>query len=165
MAAESPRPPSQVGPTRVTLPRLPKLADLQVDLPDNVADSLITAGCGVALVGFLLPWSDAVVGARSFGGYTDSWGLAVPSHVLVMLLLGAVLTLAVMPNRVPSWIRTGVLGVLVGGLLVGLAWPYLIGGLGFSLGILFEAVAAVLLVAGGVADRRAARHEGPADSV
>jgi outer membrane lipoprotein SlyB len=117
------------------------------------------------LIGFLLPWSDAVVGAKSFGGYTDSWGLAVPSHVLVMLLLGTVLTLAVMPTRVPSWIRTGVLGVLTGGLLAGLAWPYLIGGLGASLGILCEAVAAALLIAGGVVERRAARHGGVSHSV
>jgi predicted lipid-binding transport protein (Tim44 family) len=82
-----------------------------------------------------------------------------------MLLLGAVLTLAVMPSRVPSWIRTGVLGVLAGGLLAGLAWPYLIGGLGAGLGILCEAVAAVLLIAGGVAEHRAARHEGVSHSV
>jgi hypothetical protein len=164
-AAESPRPPSIVGPARVTRARLPRLADLQFDVPDNLADWLVAAGSGVALVGFLLPWSSAVVGARNFGGYTDSWGLAVPSHFLVMLLLGVVLTLAVMPSRVPSWIRTGILGVLVGGLLIGLAWPYLMGGLGASLGILFEAVAAALLIAGGVTERRTARHAGVPHSV
>jgi hypothetical protein len=164
-AAGSPRPPSLVAPARETRPRLPKLANFQLDLPDNLADWLVAAGSAVALIGFLLPWSDAVVGAKSFGGYTDSWGLAVPSHLLVLLLLGAVLTLAVIPSRVPSWIRTGLMGVLVGGLLVGLAWPYLIGGLGASLGVLFEAAGAILLVAGGVAERRAARHEALPDSV
>ena len=164
-AAESPRPPSVVAPARAARFRLPKLGDLQVDLPNNLADWLVAAGSGIALVGFLLPWSDAVVGAKGLGGYTDSWGLAVPSHFLVLLILGAVLTLAVIPTRVPSWIRTGVLGVLVGGLLVGLAWPYLLGGFGASLGILFETVAAALLVAAGVAERRAARHEAPSGSV
>jgi hypothetical protein len=164
-AAETPRPPTIVAPPRSARMRLPKIGDLQLDLPDNVADWLVAAGAGIAAVGFLLPWSDAVVGAKNFGGYTDSWGLAVPSHFLVLLLLAGVLTLAVIPNPVPSWIRTGILGVLVGGLLVGLTWPYLIGGFGASLGVLFEAVAAVLLVAGGVADRRAARHGDVADSV
>jgi hypothetical protein len=165
LAPASPRPPSMAGPTGASRLRLPKLGELQFDVPANLADWLITAGSGVALVGFLLPWSDAVVGAKGFGGYTDSWGLAVPSHLIVLVVLGAVLTLAVMPNRVPSWIRTGVLGVLVGGLLVGLIWPYVIGGLGASLGVLFELVGAVLLVAGGVADRRAARHGDLPDSV
>jgi hypothetical protein len=165
LAAESPRSPSIVASAPRSRPTLPKLGQLQLDLPDNLADWLVAAGSCVALVGFLLPWSDAVVGAKSFGGYTDSWGLAVPSHLLVLLLLGSVLTLAVMPNRVPSWIRTGLLGVLVGGLLLGLAWPYMIGGLGASLGILFEGVAAALLIAGSVADRRTARHEAASPSV
>jgi hypothetical protein len=165
VAAASPRPPSIAGPARGSRMSLPKLGGLGIDVPTNLADSLITAGSGIAVVGFLLPWSDAVVGAKNLGGYTDSWGLAVPSHVLVLLLLGAVLTLAVMPTRVPSWVRTGVLGLLVGGLLVGLAWPYLLGGIGASLGILFEAVAAVLLVAGGIVDLRSVRHGDVADSV
>ena len=165
VAAESPRAPSLAGPDGPPRRSFPQFKDLKLDLPDNLVDWLVTAGSGTALVGFLLPWSDAVVGARNFGGYTDSWGLAVPSHFLVMLLLGAVLTLAVMPTPVPSWIRTGVLSVLAGGLLIGLAWPYLLGGLGASIGILFEAAAAVLLIAAGVAERRAARHGDRPDSV
>jgi hypothetical protein len=144
---------------------MPLLDQLQIDLPDNLSDWLIAAGSGVAALGFLLPWSDAVVGAKGFGGYTDSWGLASPSHVLVLLLVCGLLTLSVMPNRVPAWIRSGVLGVLTAGLLIGLVWPYLIAGMGAGLGVMGEAMAAILLIAGGVAAYRDGRHDGAPDSV
>jgi hypothetical protein len=137
----------------------PLLESLQIELPDNLADALIAAGSAVAALGFLLPWSDAVVGAKGFGGYTDSWGLASPSHVFVLLAVCAMLTLAVVPSRVPAWIRSGFLGVLVAGLLVGLVWPYLIGGMGAGLGVMAETMGAILLVVGGFAAYRAARHE------
>ena len=144
---------------------MPLLEQLQIDMPDNLSDWLIAAGSGVAILGFLLPWSDAVVGAKGFGGYTDNWGLASPSHVLVLLLACAMLTLAVMPNRIPAWIRSGVLGVLTAGLLIGLVWPYLIAGMGAGLGVMGEAVAAILLVAGGVVAYRDDRHDGAPDTV
>jgi hypothetical protein len=147
---------------RLSRPKLPRLADLKVDLPDNLADWLIAVGSGVALVALLLPWSNTVVGAKNLGGYTDSWGLAVPSHLIVAGLLAAALALAVVPNPLPSWLRTGVLGVLgvlVGGLLIGLVWPYLIGGFGAGLGVFGETIAAVLLVTGGILQRRGTRHE------
>jgi hypothetical protein len=147
---------------RLSRPKLPRLTDLKVDLPDNLADWLVAVGSGVALVALLLPWSNTVVGAKNLGGYTDSWGLAVPSHLIVAGVLAAVLALAVMPNPIPSWVRTGllgVLGVLVGGLLIGLVWPYLVGGFGAGLGVFGETIAAVLLAAGGILERRGTRHE------
>ena len=164
--AASARPPS--ASRGGTSPRdllMPLLDQLQIDLPDNLSDWLIAAGSGVAALGFLLPWSDAVVGAKGFGGYTDSWGLASPSHVLVLLLVCGLLSLSVMPNRVPAWIRSGVLGVLTAGLLIGLVWPYLIAGMGAGLGVMGEAMAAILLIAGGVAAYRDGRHDGESDSV
>jgi hypothetical protein len=164
-AAASPRPPSATRPGGASRWSLPLLADLQVETPANLADWLVAAGSATALVSFLLPWSATVLGAKNFGGYTDSWGLAVPSHFLILLMLAAVLTLAVMPNPVPSWIRTGVLGIVFGGLLLGLVWPYLVGGFGASLGVMGEAVAAVLMGAGGIVTVRAGRHEGVDDSV
>jgi hypothetical protein len=165
-AAMTPRPPSASrGGTSPRELLAPLLDQLQIELPDNLSDWLIAAGSGVAALGFLLPWSDAVVGAKGFGGYTDSWGLASPSHVLVLLLVCALLTLSVMPNRVPTWIRSGVLGVLTAGLLIGLVWPYLIAGMGAGLGVMGEAMAAILLIAGGVVAYRDARHDGESDTV
>jgi hypothetical protein len=110
------------------------------------------------LVGMALPWSDNVVGAKHFGGYTDSWGLAVPSHFIVVAFLVAILALAVRPNPVPSWLRTGVLGVLFGGLLIGLVWPYFLGDFSAGLGVIGETIGAVLLAVGGILERRATRH-------
>jgi hypothetical protein len=144
---------------RLSRPKLPRLADLKVDLPDNLADWLVAVGSGVALVALLLPWSNTVIGAKNLGGYTDSWGFAVPSHLIVAALLAAVLALAVTPNPVPSWFRSGVLGVLFGGLLIGLVWPYLAGDFGAGLGVFGETIAALLLAAGGIVERRATRHE------
>jgi hypothetical protein len=143
---------------RLSRPKLPRFGKFQLELPNNLAASLVAAGSGVALVAMLLPWSDNVVGAKHFGGYTDSWGLAVPSHFIVVALLIAVLALAVMPNPVPSWLRTGVLGVLFGGLLIGLVWPYFLGDFSAGLGVIGEAIGAVLLCVGGILDRRATRH-------
>ena len=43
----------------------------------------------MAVLGFLLPWSVMVVGARGNGDYFDDWGLASPTHMLIVLgLLG-----------------------------------------------------------------------------
>jgi hypothetical protein len=162
----APRPPSATRPSMSPREMLaPLLEQLQIELPDNLADWLIAAGSAIAAVGFLLPWSDAVVGAKGFGGYTDSWGLASPSHVFVLLAVCGMLTLAVMPNPIPAWIRSGFSGVLAGGLLVGLVWPYLIGGMGAGLGVMAETMGAILLLVGGFAAYRDARHGDPSHSV
>jgi hypothetical protein len=146
------------GARGLSRPKLPRLGNFQLDLPNNLAAWLVAVGSGISLVAMLLPWSDNVVGAKHFGGYTDTWGLAVPSHFIVVGLLIAVLALAVTPNPVPSWIRTGVLGVLFGGLLIGLVWPYFLGDFTAGLGVIGETIGAVLLVVGGILDRRATRH-------
>ena len=44
------------------------------------------------------------------------------------------LALGVVKTTVPAWLRTGVLGLAVGGLLIGLTWPYAIGPLGADIG-------------------------------
>ncbi len=96
----------------------------------EIAGWFVVVGSSMAVLGFLLPWSVMVVGARGSGSYLDDWGLASPTHILVMLGLLAVLALGVLQTPVPAWVRTGVLGLGVGGLLVGLTWPYLFGPLG-----------------------------------
>ncbi|MDQ6794377.1 MAG: hypothetical protein M3067_06100 [Chloroflexota bacterium] len=134
--------------------------DLSFEAPTTIPSWLVAIGSAVAAAAFLLPWSGTAVGAKSFGGYTDSWGFASPSHLLVCLAAVAVLVLAVTPNRVPAWLRTEVAGLVLGGVLLGFAWPYVIGGWpgGASIGIFVETVAALALVSGGILALRSARH-------
>jgi hypothetical protein len=112
----------------------------------------------MAVLGFLLPWSVVVIGARGVGGYLDDWGMASPTHVLVLLGLLSVLALGVVRTPVPVWFRTGALGLGVGGLLIGLIWPYLIGPLGADIGVLVTALGGLALVTGGIVASWATRH-------
>ena len=59
---------------------------------------------------------------------------------------------------VPAWLRTGLLGLGVGGLLVGLTWPYLFGPLGAGVGVLITSFGAVALLIGGCVASWATRH-------
>jgi len=99
-----------------------------------------------------------VIGSHGTGGYLDDWGLASPTHVWAVLGLAGVLALGVLQNRVPAWLRTGVLGLLAGGLLVGLTWPYVIGSLGAQLGALATFAGGLLLIGAGLVATWATRH-------
>ena len=104
----------------------------------------------MALLGFLLPWSRVVIGASTIGGYFDGWGLASPTHLLVFVGLLGVLALALRRGPLSPWISSGILGLVFGGLLFGLAWPYLVGPLGADVGLTLTALGAVALLIGGV---------------
>ena len=58
------------------------------------------------------------------------------SHLLVVLALLAALGLAIVANPLPTWIRTCAVASLLGGVLVGLTWPYLLGPLGAGPGVM-----------------------------
>ena len=126
----------------------------------EVAGWFVVVGSAMAVLGFLLPWSVVVIGARSSGGYLDGWGLASPTHVLVLVGLLGVLLLGVVQTWVPAWFRTGVLGLGVGGLLIGLTWPYIFGPLGADMGVLVTALGGLALVIGGGVASWATRHAG-----
>ena len=100
----------------------------------ELAGWLVAAGSAMAALGFVLPWSVAVIGARGYGGYLDGWGLASPTHVIALAVVLLTLALGVVKTTVPAWLRTGVLGLALGGLLIGLTWPYAIGPLGAGIG-------------------------------
>jgi len=135
------------------------LSDLPFDAPDTLPGWLVAVGAGISVVSFLLPWSAVVLGSGSLDqGWTDTWGVASPSHLVVLLAALAVLALTTFPNRVPGWIRTGLAPLVLGGILLGLLWPYLFGGYGAGFGALAEAIGALLLVAGGILALRPARH-------
>jgi hypothetical protein len=142
----------------------PLLADLPFDAPDTLAGWLVAAGSGLAAVAFLLPWADGLYGAGNFtGSFTDDWGLGNPSHLLVLLGAVSVLALAVVPNRLPAWLRGGVLPILLGGLLLGLVWPYFFASRA-QIGALLAIGSGAVLVIGGMLALRP-RHGGGGQSV
>ena len=124
----------------------------------EISGWFVVVGASMSILGFLLPWSVTVIGSRSFGGYFGSWGLASPTHVLVLLGLLALLALGVLHTPVPEWIKTGILGLAMGGLLIGLVWPYVVGPLGADVGVLITALGGILLVIGGAVASWATRH-------
>lgn len=139
--------------------------DVEAGWLEATAGWLMIVGSAVAMLGFLLPWSRTVIGAEGTGTYFDTWGIANPSHVLVVLGLAAALGLAIVANPIPTWIRTCCVGLLLGGLLVGLTWPYLFGPLGAGPGVLAILVGGVLVGAAGVLDLVEARHAPAAANV
>ena len=125
----------------------------------EIAGWFIVVGATMALLGFLLPWSRVVIGASTVGGYFDGWGLASPTHLLVFVGLLGVLALALRRRAaLRPWISSGILGLVFGGLLLGLAWPYLVGPLGADVGLTMTPSAAVALLIGGVVTLWATRH-------
>jgi hypothetical protein len=132
---------------------------ITTDRVEVVAGWFVGFGAGLSAVGFLLPWSRTVIGAESVGGYLDTWGLASQSHALPFLAALIVAAFAfARPRLIGSWLRSGVLGVTLGSLLLGLVWPYLLGPLGAELGVSVEGIAIVVLLVGGVAAIWAGRH-------
>lgn len=124
----------------------------------EIAGWFVVVGATMSLLGFLLPWSRVVIGANTIGGYFDGWGLASPTHLLVFVSLLGVLALALRRGPLAPWISSGILGLAFGGLLLGLAWPYLIGPLGADVGLTMTALGAVALLIGGVVTLWATRH-------
>jgi hypothetical protein len=94
-------------------------------------------------------------------GYLDQWGLAGPGHVLIVVGLGLILAGALIPNRIPAWLRLGVPGLVIGAILIGLVWPYVLGPLGALPGAFLSLAGALTLVGASigsiVVDRHAAR--------
>ncbi|MEA2631728.1 MAG: hypothetical protein QOE66_1947 [Chloroflexota bacterium] len=127
----------------------------------DIAGWFAIVGSAMSLLGFLLPWSVTVIGASGFGGYFNGWGLASPTHALVFVGLLAVLALGIVDTPVPHWLRSGVLGLVLGGLLIGLTWPYVVGPLGADVGVVVTALGGVALVIGGVVASWATRHAEP----
>jgi hypothetical protein len=119
---------------------------------------LSVAGSAFAAVGFLLPWGLVVIGS-SDSGYFGRWGIAGPWHILVALAVLANLGLALIDNRVPVWLKTGLTGLGLGALLLGLVWPYLtLPALGTGPGALIAGIGAAALVVSGILALVTDRH-------
>ncbi len=153
-SAASPTPPAGPGPiepTTGTAAHVPVL-ELPFVLAPGIGPRLVAAGAGLAVLAFVLPWvSDGgvVIGGAFGSGYFATWGLAAVGNILPFLIAWVSLIMAVLPNRVPRFAALGVLPVLLGGVLAGLGWTYLIAPFGPGIGIWALAGAALLLAAGG----------------
>ncbi len=155
-AESSPQPPGRAAAAPAPTPLAGRLAE---GLPRDLAGWTTAAGAGLAAVSFILPWATFVLGASGLGdGYFEVWGLANPANILLMLLALFVLGLVVLPNRVADWIRLLAVPLVLGGALLGLAWPYLVGPYGPRLGLWLNVFGGILLIAGGLLALRAARH-------
>ena len=75
------------------------------------------------------------------------------------------LALGVVKSTVPAWLRTGVLGLALGGLLIGLTWPYAIGPLGAGIGAMLATLGGLALVVGGGLALWSDRHAGAGPAV
>ena len=120
--------------------------------------SVSIAGAALAAVGFLLPWATVVIGSNG-SGYFDRWGLAGQGHVVVVMAILAILALSIVKNPIPTWLRTGVAGLAIGALLLGLSWPYLLNpALEAAPGVLIETIGAIALIVAGVLAIATDRH-------
>lgn len=126
---------------------------LPIALPDMRAGWLTTVGAALGLLAFLLPWpgnGDQVIGTSGGTGWFDRWGLAATPNLVFILAELTVLALAFLAIGVPAWIQFGVLPLVVGGILLGVAWIYLTRPFGADIGIVVLGLGASLQVAGGV---------------
>lgn len=156
--AAAPRPsgpPASASPDRPRdggQPR-PSAVDLPFNLPPGLGPRLVVGGAMVGVLAFFLPWAGGPGGVVIGGGlglsYFAQWGLASPGNLLPLAATVLVLALGLMPGRVPAWLAYGVLPVVDGGVLFGIAWTYLASKYALGIGIDVLAVAAVVLVTGG----------------
>jgi hypothetical protein len=123
------------------------MADLPFDAPNELEGWLVALGGGLGILGFVLPWRSSI--QTGIGGYFDSWGLGIGAHLPIFVLVVIVVALAVLSNRIAPWVRTGVCGLVVGGILLGLVWLYLGGGAA-EIGAILGAVGGIVMIVGGV---------------
>ena len=98
-------------------------------------------------------------------GYLDQWGLAGPGHIVIVLALGAIALGAAVPNRIPASYRLGLPGLVVGAMLIGLVWPYVLGPLGALPGAFLSLAGAVTLAGAAIACLVVDRHAGRRSAV
>jgi hypothetical protein len=127
-------------------------------LPANAPGRTIALGAALAGLGLLLPWAEIVIGSTAIGGFLDKWGLAGPGHPIVLLLLIGVGFLAVAHEKWPVRVGAGTAAIVLGSVLLGLAFPYVMGPFRESVGVYVTAAGGMVMIAGGLLTRAAPRH-------
>jgi hypothetical protein len=136
---------------RIAMPRIDR------ERVEQTADTVLLVGSFGLVLSFLAPWADVVIGS-SGRGYMDTWGLAGSGHIALFLVALGVLALAALENPIGRWLRTGVAGVALGGFVLGLAWPYVVGPLGAGPGALLAWVSGLVLFVAGIISLIVLRH-------
>jgi hypothetical protein len=139
--------------------------DGPLGLPATLPGRTIALGAAIAGFGFLLPWAEVVIGSGGVGGFLDQWGLAGPGHWLLVLLLIAVGGLAVAGERTDVKVGTSTAAILLGALLIGLAFPYVMGPFREAVGVYVTLSGALVMIAGGLIARIAPRHDPAIETV
>jgi hypothetical protein len=132
--------------------------DGPLGLPANAPGRTIALGAALAGFGFILPWAEIVIGSGSIGSFLDQWGLAAPGHALVFLLLIGVGTLAVAHERLPIHVHAGLPSIVLGSVLLGLVFPYVMGPFREAVGVYVVVAGAVVMIVGGLLTRMTSRH-------
>jgi hypothetical protein len=139
--------------------------DGPLGLPATMPARTIALGAAIAGLGFLLPWAEIVIGSSSMGGFLDQWGLAAPGHPLVLLVLIGLGALAVANERLEVKVSAGLPAIVVGAVLLGLVFPYLMGPFQETIGVYVTLVGALIMIVGGLLASAARRHEPEGGSV
>ena len=124
----------------------------------RLTDWLTIGGSVLVIVSFFLPWAtDGVIGSLG-SGFTANWGLANPGHLVLIAAAAVILILHAFTNTIPTWFRSGVLPLLVGGILAGLAFAYYARPAGGGAGVAVMLAGALVLIGGGMLACRPERH-------
>jgi hypothetical protein len=122
----------------------------------EAADVLVLVGAMGTVIAMLVPW--VPLGRSGIGAWTDAWGVAMPGHVIVFLLACGALALATLPNAIGPWLRTGIVGLMLGSLVLGLVWRSAFGAGGAGFGVPLTFVSGAVLAIGGLLSTLVHRH-------
>jgi hypothetical protein len=124
----------------------------------DIAGWFVMLGATMSVLGFLLPWSRVEIFTAGVGGSTNGLALASPAHLVLFGCLLGTLALATLRAVVPTWLRTAMPGLALGGVVVGLVWPFLGGSRGVEFGTALTALGGCELIVGGAIATWATRH-------
>ncbi len=130
---------------------LARLGDLHLEAPADLPAWFVAAGSVASIVGFLLPWgSNGMIGGGPDPDFFSRWGLANAANLVPALLAFGALYLQLGSNVPRTVLRTGAVGLALGGLLAGLTFVYATSAFGLGTGGTIVAIGAIGLVVGGL---------------
>jgi hypothetical protein len=128
-----------------------RLGDLRLRTPPDLPAWLVAAGSVAAVVGFVLPWgSNGLIGGGPEPSFFSRWGLANAANAVLLLLAFGALYLQLGSDTPKTALRTGAVGLGLGGLLAGFAFVYTTSVFGLGTGGTVVSFGAMLLVGGGL---------------